>query len=98
KRDCWDALDELEKEWTPERLKEYVLARMRERYQRTAKYVQQLELENKDARMRGVSYKDRTSFTAKIKTGLEVLRQYTQEGKEAKRKTYRIRDMVVPLD
>lgn len=89
---------ELEAEWTPEKLKEWVVARKREEYQRTAQYILTLEERNRDARANGQSYVNRKELTARIKTGRRLLQDIKQAGKEAKAKTYTLRDYVDPTD
>jgi hypothetical protein len=89
---------ELEKEWPPERVKEAVLSLMRERYQKTALYIKKLELDNRDARVRGVSYKERQKNHHRIEVGTRVLKEYAEEGKAAAKVTFTVKDMVTPLD
>lgn len=91
-------LRSLEQEWPPERIREYVVQDLRNRYQQTARFIQKLELDNRDARVRGVSYKDRQSFTAKIKIGHDLVRKIQKAGTEAKRANYHVRSMVRPTD
>lgn len=97
--DYHDFLTELEKEWPPERIKEWVVEEKRRHYQNTAKYIQKLELDNRDARVRGVSYKEREkTFTAKMATARKVLAQVKQEGLDVKKQTFAVRELVSPLD
>lgn len=91
-------ISKLEEEWPSDKIKEYVVQKKRERYQSTARFIQKLELDNRDARVRGVSFKDRQSFTVKINIGHKVLKDLQKEGNDAKRHTYPVRQLVGPLD
>lgn len=60
--------------WTPEKLKDYMLKRkqkiikdMREQYKTCNKKITDLELQNRDARVRGMSFKDRKAITDLMK-------------------------------
>lgn len=90
---------ELEKEWTPEKIKEWVLASYRAKCEWGLKRVKELELENRDARVKGMSYKERTEkYTKKIDAGRRVFEQWRQEGIHAKGVTFTVKDLVKPLD
>lgn len=90
---------ELAQEWPPERLKEYVLQQLRDKYASAAKYLQKLEVDNRDARARGVSYKEREkTFTAKIRGGHEYIRELKKRGQEAKTWDYTLSGWVGPMD
>lgn len=90
-------LDELEKEWSPERIKEHLLSEMRAKYARAKKYLSKLELDNRDARVAGMSYKERQTFTVKIRGGQEALKDYVRRGDEIKKTEYTVRTLM-PLD
>jgi len=92
-------LDELEKEWPPERIKEHLLEKKRVQYQKAARYIQQLELSNRDARVKGVSYKVRQATHKKIEVGHRVLAIYKAEGLAMKHQTFGgVRDYIQPAD
>ena len=91
-------LKELEAVWSPTTIKEYLLEEKRRQYQQTVKHITKLELENRDARVRGDSYKARESFTVKIRTGHQLLREIKQQATEYKQWTFGVRDVVKPLD
>lgn len=92
-------LQELEKEWTPDKLKEWLLATTRNKCEWALKKIQELELGNRDARVKGMSYKERTEkYTKKIDAGRRVFEQWKQQGLQFKRGTYTVRDVVKPTD
>lgn len=72
--------------WTPSYLKEWTVNGWRARYQAAARKLRELELANRDARVRGVSFKERERlYGAKIRGGYQCVATYTQKGKEATR-------------
>lgn len=89
---------ELEKEWSPERIRDHVLSQMRDKYVRAKKYLAKLELDNRDARVQGLSYKDRQTFTVKIKGGDLALKEITSRGEQYKKENFSVREIVSPLD
>lgn len=92
-------LCELEKEWTPERIREVVIQKRRNDYQSTARLIQKIELDNRDARVRGMSYKDREStFTVKLTIGKQLLQNIKQKAYEDKKRTYILRELISPVD
>lgn len=92
-------LDELAVEWTPEKLKEWVLTNYRSKCEWALKRVKELELENRDARVRGMSYKERVEkYNKKITAGRNVFEAWRKQGIEATRMTFNVRAMVKPLD
>lgn len=89
----------LEKEWPPERIKAYVVQKKREQYAKTKKYIEDLELKNRDARVAGVGFKERQEkYVKKIGIGERVLAQYAEEGKALKNETFSVSSLVTPLD
>lgn len=91
-------LKELEGTWTPDAIKEYVLGQMRAKYTSGKKYLVQLELDNRDARVQGKSYKERQTYTSKIKGGDVFLKETAKKGDEYKRHVFSVRDIVTPFD
>lgn len=89
---------ELESEWPPSRIKNYIIERKRLLYKRSALLIQKTELANKDARAKGESYNDRQRFTRKIKAGYGYVRKLKQEAATAKATTYSVQSMVKPTD
>lgn len=89
----------LTKEWPDARLKEHVLEQKRQQWARAAKYIQDLELKNRDARVAGVGYKERDEkYGKKIKVGHRVLEEYKREGQELKKKEFSVASLVRPSD
>lgn len=91
-------LTEIEKEWTPKRIKDFIVERKRWLYKRSAELIQKTELENRDARMKGVSYKDRKRFTSKIKAGYSYVADIKKAAHEAKIRNYEVRSLIRPRD
>lgn len=92
-------LIEVGKEWTPEKLKEWVLTKKREQYAYSVIYIKDLERKNHEARTNGVSYKEREEkYGSKIRMGYRVLEQYKQEGRAMKSQTYTVTDYIRPHD
>lgn len=72
--------------WTPDYLKQWVVEGWRARYQLAARTLKELELANRDARVKGVSFKERERlYGAKIRGGYQCVAEYTRKGKEATR-------------
>lgn len=95
----WESfLVELEREWTPKRIKDFVLERKRLLYKRSALLIKKTELENRDARTNGVSFKDRQKFARKINAGYGYVRQLKIDAAKAKMTDYSVRTMVTPSD
>lgn len=87
----------LESEWPPDRLKEYVIDVKRNRYNWVAKKIQELELKNKDERIRGVSFKDRKHYSSKIDVLQKMLEETKQQGIECGKKSFTVKQFVTPL-
>ena len=65
-------------QWTPNALKDYLKDRkqkkikdMRDHYQHITQKINELETENKEARVKGISFKDRQAITDKLKKTIE---------------------------
>lgn len=86
-------------EWTPARLKEWLLQHKRDLYAAAARSLQAVELENKDARIKGVSFKERTTtFTAKADKLRRIAHGIKQDGLAVKKATFDIETYVQPED
>lgn len=91
-------LDELVQEWTPDKTKAFVLNEYRRKCEWALKKIGELEIENNDARRRGVSYKERQTFTAKIDTLRKMFADHKAAGLKYKNKTIKATDFVTPGD
>jgi hypothetical protein len=91
-------LDELVREWTPEKTKEFVLAYYRHKCETCLKKISELEITNHDARRNGVSYKDRQSFTVKINAGRQVFAESKQKGVYYSKRKVSATDFITPGD
>ena len=89
----------LEKEWPATRIKEWRLERKRTLYSKAKKKVADLELTNRDARVRGESYKERKRYTDQLNLGNTVLALLASEGTELKTSVpIAVHDLVTPYD
>lgn len=88
----------LRNDWTPSRILAHLTDEQRKNYKSTAYFIQKLELDNRDARVRGVSYKERQSFTAKIKTGYKLLQDIQRSIPTLKSKNITVDGLVRPSD
>lgn len=92
-------LAELATQYPPERVIRLVVESKREEYRKTALLMQTLELANRDARVRGVSYKDREScFTVKLKTGHKIATALRKQAEEIKKRKISVHQIVRPTD
>ncbi len=84
----WKAFDEqISQEWPVNRVFDYLLEKKREKYARAKKYMAQLELKNRDARVNGDSFKERNEkYAKKIRIGASTLSIYQNEAEELKKK------------
>lgn len=85
---------ELEVEWPPARVKEFVMNYLRESCQWAFKRREEIELENKDARIKGVSYKDRKKYSVQLEALNDLLRKWRKMGIEFDGKTPTINDFI----
>ena len=89
---------ELDREWTCERIRDFLVEKKREAYKDTAILVNKLELQNRDARVKGVSFKERKTFIEKIATGHRLAIDIQKEVHQIKRGQYKASTMVSPID
>lgn len=82
----WEFSHLLADEWPESRIRQLLednknrlLQLKREEYRKTAIRLKELELENRDARAKGMSYKDRKVYTQKIKAGHQLVQLIKQE-------------------
>lgn len=88
----------LDSEWKSERIRDFLIAKKREQYQQTARLIKKLELDNRDARTKGVSFMKRKVYTDKIAIGYRLVIDLQKEAHQMKRTNYRASNMVCPLD
>lgn len=98
REDSASFMDEVCAEWPPQRVKEFVLSEYRRKCEWTLKKISELETANNDARRRGVSFKDRQTFTAKIETLRKMFTEYKAKGLEYKKKDLRATSFFTPGD
>lgn len=75
-------VEDVEKEWTPERITRWLLERERSRYAFYKRRRKEVEIENKEARMRGVSYKDRQKYSRQLVALEGLLIESEAKGKD----------------
>lgn len=88
----------LETEWPPERLQDYTLAYLRESCKWAQQKKKELELENKEARRKGVSYEKRQKCTMQIGVLDELFVKWRDRGIEYKRHPVKVDYFVQPTD
>lgn len=91
-------LVDLDQQYPPEKLKEMVLTELRRSYRQAGLRLKELEAENRNARIAGMSYKDRQSFTEKLKAGQRVAKELKDLANHVKANPPDIFKMVTPLD
>ncbi len=95
----YDAFREkLDAEWTPTRTKELLLNLERDRCQFALSKIKAIELENADARKKGVSFKERQKYSTSIDVLRKMFEEHKQKGLVYKRGTYKASQFVTPLD
>lgn len=98
-RNAYDAfIEKLEQEWPSERLKEFVLTRKREGCKWAVKKIEALELENRDARVKGVSFKERQTYTTKINALKKLFSEYREQGIYWSKQTPHVIQFAKPVD
>lgn len=97
-RDYIVLMDDLQKEWPPERLHQFTLDYLRESCQWALEKRKELERENKELRQKGVSYKQRQAYTVKINALDSLFNKWKIRGIKYKREFPRFCDIVQPED
>ncbi len=88
----------IEKEWPPSRIKEFVIQHHRDTYAKCGKMIGDVELENRDDRVKGVSFLERKKHTDKMKMLYDHATRSAKRGIDAKALIYDVRVMVEPTD
>lgn len=73
-------MENLEKEWPTQRLREFALEKMRDSCKWALDKRAALELENKEARAKGVPYSERKKFTVKIEALNGLFQKWKRRG------------------
>lgn len=71
---------QLERENGPDWVRTFILNKMRRRYQWASKKIKELEIENQEARQKGVSYKNRETYGKRIASLEKWLKEIEQTG------------------
>lgn len=101
----WDNFTvKLQAEWTPEKLKEYIHKKrqkyvndLRHSYLNCQNIIKDIEIENKEARVKGVSFKDRRVIIDKMKKTIEYrdsLKDKSEEIKRIQLPTYDVLELI----
>lgn len=86
-------------EWPPEKIKAVLLSELRRLYASAVKLIEEAELENRDARVNGKSYKERKVLVAKIDLGNEILKELVKRSEVIKsRITFTAKDFITDDD
>jgi len=88
----------IEKEWPPSRIKEFIVQHHRDTYAKCGKMIGDVELENRDDRIKGVSFAERRKHTDKMKRLYDYASHSAKRGIDAKALVYDVRIMVEPTD
>lgn len=92
-------LTALETEWPPNRVKQAILEEFRRKCEWTLKKRETLEISNRDARSRGVSYAERKKTSSQIEALTKLFNEYKARGLEyKKRNDIYARNFLTPLD
>lgn len=89
---------EIEKQWPPSRIKEFIVQHHRDTYAKCGKRIREVELENRDDRIRGVSFANRKKHADKMKFLYDYATHSAKRGIDAKSLVYDVRLMVEPTD
>ncbi len=93
--------EKLDAEWTPTRTKAFALSLARTKCQFAIDKIKAIELENADARKRGVSFKERQKFSTSIDGLRKMFEDHKKQGLEWKKMpeaSFRASLYVKPLD
>lgn len=85
---------DLELEWPPDRVKSFVTSYLRESCQWAIKRREDIEFYNKDARIKGVSYKDRKKYSVQIQALNELFIKWRERGIKYSRQDMNINDFI----
>lgn len=88
----------LEAEWPKEKLQTYVLDELRESCRWARQKQRELELENKESRRKGVSYKEREKCTMRIGVLEGLFEKWKARGIEYKKHLVKVNYFVQPED
>lgn len=91
-------VEELEAEWPDVRVKEFLLAKARRSCKYAAKKLADTELENKEARRKGISYADRQIYTKRMQAAKEFFIEWRDKGLKWSKQSFTARQFVTPLD
>ena len=87
---------DLEAEWPPDRIKSFLLDEYRDRCKRCLEKEKELEVENRDQRAQGASYKDRKIYSTRIIAIRQLFNEYRSIGLRLKKMTFTARQFVTP--
>ena len=96
--DYVEAVQELEKKWTPDRLRGYILDYLRESCMWVNEKKIEVENENAEARRKGLSYTERKKYSTQLTALDELFLKWRNRGIKYKMATVRVQDLVHPDD
>lgn len=88
----------LESEWPENKLRKFIADHLRESCEFALKKRSELEIENKDARMKGVSYAKRKRYTMRIETADFHFKKWKEMGISYSKRLPKMSDLVRPED
>ncbi len=89
--------EELAKEWPSDRIRDFIVEEHRNRYRAVVAFMEKLELQNRDDRAKGMSYKDRQASLQRLEMASRTLETLKVEGSTAKTLKYDVRQFLDPI-
>lgn len=90
-------LTNLNIEWPAERVKEFILAELRRKCEWCVKRTQEIEFENRDARTKGVSFKDRQKYSKQLEELKKLFHDLRAKGVEYSKQNLLAQQFVTPI-
>jgi hypothetical protein len=91
-------METLGNEWPSDRIKNWINSYYDRHIATLDAFIVKLEIQNRDERTKGVSYKDRKVISEKIEAGHRVVASMRKDAAEAKAKSYNVHQFVEPID
>lgn len=96
--DYIETVEKLKGEWPETRLRQYILTELRESCQWAKTKREELERENKEARIRGVAYSERKKYTVQIEALNDLFAKWRSRGIKYTKSPIQITDIVQAED
>lgn len=96
--DYVETVFKLREEWPETRLRQYILEQLRESCLWAKKKREEMEIENKEARVKGVSYAERKKYSTKIEALDHLFLKWRNRGIKYTKSPIQIQDIIQPED